>query len=77
MIRFWGKVVGRRSEAVRSGHNTIKAAAMSHRGSVITELSFNEKDELMIEIRTAEEKTSFGSLKFFGTFEEFVNKLKD
>jgi hypothetical protein len=74
MAAFYGKIQGNRGEATRCGHSRIKASVQSHRGSVITELTYKD-DQLMVEVRAGAESTSYGSLIFYGTYEEFVSKL--
>lgn len=74
MARFYGKVQGNRGEATRVGHSRIQASVQSHRGSVITELTYKD-DQLMVEVRVGDESTAYGSLIFYGTFEEFKSKL--
>ena len=76
MARFYGQVVGERGAATRTGHRRIKAAAQSYDGSVITELTYNDEGKLMIRVDTEDHSTSYGRLTFYGTFEDFVNKLK-
>lgn len=76
MSKFYGMVQGSRGPATRGGHHSIKASCQSYKGSVITELSYNENDELMVEVSIDKDKsTSYGSLLFRGTFNEFVEKL--
>ena len=74
MSKFYGSVVGNRGEATRGGSSRIKASAQSYNGSVITELTYND-DTLMVRISTDKGSSSLGSLIFYGTFDEFVNKL--
>ena len=77
MSKFYGQVMGAaKTEATRRGHHYIKTSAQSFNGSVITELTYNENDQLMVRINTGTGSTSLGSTTFYGTFEEFVNKLK-
>ena len=75
MSKFYGQVFGGRGTATRCGHRFIKTSVQSYDGSVQTELSYNE-DELMVRVSTTPESSSYGSTIFYGTFEEFVNKLK-
>ena len=76
MAKFYGSVGGHRGVATRTGTSNIRTAAQSYDGSVITELSYNSEDELMVEIRADDYSTSYGNRIFYGTYEEFVNKLK-
>jgi hypothetical protein len=76
MSKFYGQVMGAaKTEATRRGHHYIKTSAQSFNGSVITELTY-EDDKLMVRINTGTGSTSLGSTTFYGTFDEFVNKLK-
>lgn len=76
MSKFYGMVQGSRGPATRCGHRSIKTSCQSYNGSVITELSYNENNELMVEVSVGKsESTSYGSLLFRGTFNEFVEKL--
>ena len=76
MAKFYGSVVGNRGEATRLGHSRIKTAARSWDGSVVTELTYNENNELMVCVSTADYSSSLGTQIFYGTFDEFINKLK-
>lgn len=75
MSKFYGQVFGGRGTATRCGHRFIKTSVQSYDGSVQTELSY-EGDELMVRVSTATESSCYGSTIFYGTFEEFVSKLK-
>ena len=75
MARFYGRVRGERGDATRTGHHGITTAAQSYDGSVITELSY-KGDKLMVCVSTATVSSCYGTTVFYGTFEEFVNKLK-
>ena len=75
MSKFYGSVQGNRGAATRGGYNIIKTSAQSYDGSVITELTY-EEDTLMVRVLTAERSSSYGSTIFYGTFDEFVTKLK-
>ena len=77
MSKFYGQIVGDRGAATRTDHRRIKTAAQSYSGSVITELTYNEEDKLMVEVCVGEnESTSYGRMIFYGTFEEYVKKLR-
>ena len=78
MSAFYGCVQGNRGSATRGGSRAsgFKASAQSYDGSVITYLSYNDKDELMVEICISESSSSYGHQIFYGTFDEYVNKLK-
>jgi hypothetical protein len=76
MAKFYGSVGGHRGVATRTGTRNIRTSAQSWDGSVITELSYNSEDKLMVEVRADNYSTSCGLRIFYGTYEEFVNKLK-
>ena len=77
MATFYGSIKGGRGEATRCGtkNSGIKASVQSWNGSVISELSYDE-DKLMVRVSTSTGSSSLGTQIFYGTFEEFVNKLK-
>ena len=75
MSKFYGQVFGGKGTATRCGHRFIKTSAQSYGGSVQTELSY-EGDELMVRVSTDSGSSSYGSTIFYGTFDEFVSKLK-
>ena len=76
MSKFYGQINGGRGTATRTGHHNIRAAAQSYDGSVITELTYNDEGKLMVDVSTDDYSTSYGRRIFYGTFEEFVAKLK-
>lgn len=77
MATFYGSIKGGRGEATRCGtkNSGIKASVQSWNGSVISELSYDE-DKLMVRVSTSTGSSSLGTQIFYGTFDEFVNKLK-
>ncbi len=77
MSKFYGSIQGNRGAATRGGSlaSGIKGSVQSYDGSVITELTYKE-DTLMVRVLTSERSSSYGSTIFYGTFDEFVNKLK-
>ena len=78
MSTFYATIHGNRGPATRQGSmaSGIKAAAQSWNGSVITSLSYNQEDELMVDISVSDGSSSYGSRIFYGTFEEFKEKLQ-
>ena len=78
MSTFYGCVQGNRGSVTRVGSRAsgFKASAQSYNGSVITHLSYNDNDELMVEICASDSSSSYGTRIFYGTFDEYVNKLK-
>ena len=75
---FYGMVQGNRGAATRGGSRAsgFKSTAQSYDGSVITYLSYNDKDELMVEIECSDGSAPYGKRIFSGTFEEYINKLQ-
>ena len=78
MSAFYGCVQGNRGTATRGGsrNSGFKSTAQSYDGSVITRMSYNDKDELMVTIEVAYDSACYGKPIFYGTFDEFVNKLQ-
>lgn len=77
MSRFYGTVQGHRGPATRGGHKRIKTSAQSYDGSVITELFYNEQDELMVQIMAKKgESTTYGETLFYGTLDDYIEKLR-
>ena len=76
MAKFYGQVNGGRGTATRVGHRNIRTSAQSYNGSIQTELTYNEKGTLMVRVDTSECSSYSGTMTFYGTFEEFINKLK-
>lgn len=78
MSTFYGSLRGNRGTATRCGsrNSGIKVSAQSWNGSVVTELSYNDQDELMVDISVSDASSSYGNRIFYGTFEEYVKKLK-
>mgnify|MGYP007130644851 CR=1 FL=1 len=78
MSAFYGCVQGNRGAATRGGSRAsgFKSTAQSYDGSVITRLSYNNEDELMVTIEVSEGSSPYGTTIFTGTFDEYINKLK-
>ena len=77
MSAFYGMVQGNRGAATRGGSRAsgFKASCQSYDGSVITRMSYNDKDELMVSVEIAEGSACYGKTVFSGTFEEYITKL--
>jgi hypothetical protein len=77
MSKLYGSIQGDRGAATRCGHHRIKAAAQSYDGSVITELSYNDEGQLLVDVSVAkDESTAYrGTRLFYGTLDEFIAKL--
>lgn len=76
MSKFYGTVVGQaRTDATRRGGRDIRVCAQSWDGSIITRLSYNDKDELMVELQYHETSNTYGKTVFYGTIGELLQKL--
>ena len=77
MAKFYGSIQGNRGAATRMGHQSIKASVQSYDGSVITELSYNDEGQLLVDVSVAkDESTAYrGTRLFYGTLDEFIKKL--
>ena len=76
MAKFYGSIQGNRGAATRMGHQSIKASVQSYDGSVITELSYNDEGQLLVDVSVAKDESSaYGQRLFLGTMEEFIKKL--
>lgn len=76
MAKFYGSIQGNRGAATRMGHQSIKASVQSYDGSVITELSYNDEGQLLVDVSVAKDESStYGQRVFLGTVEEFIKKL--
>lgn len=77
MSKFYGTVIGDRQEtaATRRGFHSIKVAAQSWDGSVITRLTY-EGGNLMAEIQHSDTSNTYGKCLFYGTVADLINKLK-
>ena len=78
MSKFYGSIQGNRGAATRGGSlaSGIKGSVQSYDGSVITYLDYNENGDLVVTVDVSRSSSSYGSTIFYGTFDEFVNKLK-
>lgn len=75
MSKLYGSIQGSRGAATRTGGSLMKSSVQSYDGSVITYMSY-DKDNLMVEICVSDYSSSYGSRIFYGTFDEYVAKLK-
>jgi hypothetical protein len=75
MAKLYGSIQGNRGAATRMGHSLIKSSVQSYDGSVINYMS-DDDDKLMVEVCVSKESSSYGRRIFYGTFEEFINKLE-
>lgn len=78
MSKFYGTVIGSAdTAATRRGSDSIKVAAQSWDGSIITKLRYNKNGDLMVQIEHAEGSETIGRTIFDGTINEYINKLKE
>ena len=79
MSTFYGCVQGNRGAATRTGSRCsgIEASVQSWNGSVITSLSYDHEDRLMVTVRVSEGSSSYGITVFHGTFDEYIKKLQN
>ena len=76
MSKFYGTVVGMaKTDATRRGGRDIRVCAQSWDGSLVTRLSYNDKDELCVELQYHESSNTFGKTVFKGTMDELLKKL--
>lgn len=78
MSKFYGTVIEQATTpATRCGSRKsgIRTAAQSYDGSVIVELNYNDNDELMVQVEFARGTSFYGQSIFYGTFDEFVDKM--
>lgn len=75
MARFYGMVQGNHGAATRCGSTNISASVQSWKGSVVTQLSYDKDDNLMISVNHSTGSSYYGTPIFYGTVEEFVAKL--
>lgn len=75
MSKLYGSIQGCRGAATRTGSSLMKSSVQSYDGSVITYMSY-EGDKLMVEVCVSARSSAYGNRIFYGTFEEFINKLE-
>ena len=78
MSTFYGMVQGNKGAATRGGSKAsgFKSTVQSYDGSIITRLSYDQNDNLMVSVEVAEGSACYGKTIFSGTFEEYIAKLK-
>lgn len=78
MSAFYGMVRGNRGEATRGGSKIsgYKASCQSWDGSVITNMWYNDKDELRVEISLSSGSSCYGSCAFVGSMQDLENVFK-
>lgn len=77
MAKFYGQIQGNRGAATRMGSlaSGIKGSCQSYDGSVITYLSYDANDNLMVTIEVSNSSSFYGKRVFCGSLDEFVKKL--
>ena len=78
MSAFYGMVQGNRGAATRGGSRAsgFKSTVQSWDGSIITEMSYDDKDRLMVNISVdTDGSASYGTTIFYGTFDEYMLRL--
>ena len=77
MAKFYGSIQGNRGAATRGGSaaSGIKSSCQSYDGSVITYMSYDGIDNLVVTIEVSDGSSSYGRRIFCGTFEEYIAKL--
>lgn len=76
MSKFYGTVIGKADTvATRRGFDSIKTAAQSWDGSIITRLSYDKSGELMVDVEHSTDSSTCGRTVFHGTIDEFLKKL--
>lgn len=78
MSKFYGTVHGDASQTdgTRRGFRSIKVAAQSWDGSVITSMHYCNND-LMVGLEFADDSSTYGQSLFYGTFQELKDKLTE
>ena len=78
MSKFYGTVHGDASQTdgTRRGFRSIKVAAQSWDGSVITSMHYRNND-LMVGLDFSDDSSTYGQSLFYGTFQELKDKLTD
>lgn len=76
MSKFYGTVHGDASQTdgTRRGFRSIKVAAQSWDGSVITSMHYHGND-LMVGLDFSDDSSTCGQSLFYGTFQELKDKL--
>ena len=78
MSKFYGTVHGDASQTdgTRRGFRSIKVAAQSWDGSVITSMHYRNND-LMVGLDFSDDSSTYGQNLFYGTFQELKDKLME
>ena len=78
MSAFYGMVQGNRGAATRGGSRAsgFKSTVQSWDGSIVTEMSYDKEDNLMVTVSYNTGSAPYGTTIFHGTFDEYVMKLR-
>jgi hypothetical protein len=78
MSAFYGMVQGNRGSATRGGSRAsgFRSSVQSYDGSIITIMSYDKDDNLMVSIEVSEDSSCYGKRIFYGTFDEYIKKLE-
>ena len=78
MSAFYGMVQGNRGAATRGGsrNSGFKSTVQSWDGSIITQMSYDDQDQLMVTVSYSTGSNCYGTTIFHGTFDEYVMKLR-
>lgn len=79
MSKFYGTVHGDASQTdgTRRGVRSIKVAAQSWDGSLITSMHYGHDDALMVDLSTSDDSSTYGQSIFYGTLDELKERLRD
>ena len=79
MSAFYGMVQGNRGSATRGGSRAsgFKSSVQSYDGSIITYLSYDKDDNLMVTVEASDVSACYGRQIFYGTYEEYIKKLSN
>jgi hypothetical protein len=80
MATFYGQVIGRAATAATrcgSAESHIFASLQSYNGSVQTELYYDERGALCVQVYAAEGSKTYGRTIYRGTVERFVSMCED
>ena len=80
MSAFYGQVIGQaETPASRRGtaKSGIKVTAQSWDGSLITQMRYNDDDDLMVDLFVNDSSSAYGRLIFCGSLQELEEALKN
>lgn len=79
MSKFYGTVHGdvSQTDGTRRGFSSIKVAAQSWDGSLITSMHYGHDDALMVDLSYSDDSSTYGQSIFYGTLDELKAKLSE